>query len=89
MNRIFTGLFSLAFFVQASFALETAKTELTPIQSGRIAAVVGEVLQLHHFRQTPLNDQISANFLTNYLNTLDYNHMHPLILQAFLFSLST
>jgi len=75
MNRILTGLLSLVFLVQVSFGADAAKTELTPIQSGRIAAVVGEVLQLHHFRQTPLNDQISANFLTNYLNSLDYNHM--------------
>src|SRR3954464_860424 len=75
MNRILTGLLSLVFLVQVSFGADAAKTELTPIQSGRIAAVVGEVLQLHHFRQNPLNDQISANFLTNYLNSLDYNHM--------------
>ena len=75
MNRILTGLLSLAFLIQVSFGAETTKTDLTPIQAGRIANVVGEVLQLHHFRQTPLNDQISENFLTNYLNSLDYNHM--------------
>src|SRR5687767_8340964 len=75
MNRILTGLLSLALFVQVSLGAETEKQELTPIQSGRIAHYVGEVLQLHHFRQSPLNDTISANFLTNYLNSLDYNHM--------------
>jgi carboxyl-terminal processing protease len=75
MNRILIGLISIAFFFQSAVADTPEKTDLTPIQAGRISAAVGQILQQLHYRQVPFDDQVSAMFLTNYLNTLDYNHM--------------
>ncbi len=69
-------LFSLVVFVGwlSSSAVQAA-VEFTRPQAGNIAYVVGELLALDHYRQVKFNDQISAMFLTNYLNTLDYSHM--------------
>lgn len=72
MNRSLIAL--LACLVAGpSFSVET--TSLTPLQAGRITSVVGKILEQAHFRQAKLNDQVSGMFLTNYLTTLDYNHM--------------
>lgn len=72
MNRLLIAL--LACLVAGpSFSAET--TQLNPLQAGRIASVVGKILEQAHFRQAKLNDQISGMFLTNYLTSLDYNHM--------------
>lgn len=49
--------------------------ELNREQSGKIALVVGQILQQFHYLQRPLNDSLSQIFLTNYLDSLDYNHM--------------
>lgn len=43
--------------------------------SGRIASCVGAVLSREHYRQHPLDDEISKLFLDCYLNALDYNHL--------------
>ncbi len=48
------------------------KPELSAREAGRIAQTTGNVLAGGHYRQKPLNDEISATFLTNYLSTLDY-----------------
>jgi carboxyl-terminal processing protease len=70
MNRLIAGLFALAVFVQTGLG-----AEVTRVQANRIGNVVGRVLEQAHFRQAPLSDTISGQFLTNYLNALDYNHM--------------
>ncbi|MGN6385541.1 MAG: S41 family peptidase, partial [Verrucomicrobiota bacterium] len=75
MNRILTGLFSIAFFCQAAFGGDPAKTDINAVQAGRISQAVGEILQQLHYRQAPLDDHVSQMFLTNYLNSLDYNHI--------------
>lgn len=75
MNRILTGLFSIAFFCQAAFGKDPAKTDINAVQAGRISQAVGEILQQLHYRQAPLDDHVSQMFLTNYLNSLDYNHI--------------
>jgi len=48
------------------------KPELSSREAGRIAQTTGNVLASGHYRQKPLNDEISATFFTNYLSTLDY-----------------
>ena len=73
MNRLFAGLFALVLMAQAVPAVFGA--QLTDLQSGRVADIVGRILEKHHFRQSRLDDIVSNGFLTNYLNALDYNHM--------------
>ncbi len=48
------------------------KAELSSRDAGRIAQTTGNVLASGHYRQKPLDDEISATFFTNYLATLDY-----------------
>jgi carboxyl-terminal processing protease len=71
MNRILRGLLALIVFVQAT----AYSAQLNDLQAGRVAAIVGQILEGHHFRRTRLDDVASTAFLTNYLNALDYNHM--------------
>ena len=75
--RPFVALFALAgWLAQSVLAADTPKPpSLTKAQSGRIANVVAALLERLHFRQVPITDGISENFLKKYLNTLDYNHM--------------
>jgi carboxyl-terminal processing protease len=70
MNRILHGLLALTTLAQA-----TTFSALNDLQAGRVAAIVGQILEGHHFRRARLDDVASAGFLTNYLNALDYNHM--------------
>src|SRR4051812_14617403 len=70
MNRFFASLFGLVLFAQTALAVQ-----LTDLQAGTVAATVGHILERYHFRQSKFDDAVSAGFLTNYLNTLDYNHM--------------
>ena len=44
-------------------------------EAGRIAQASGTVLSQGHYRQEPLNDEISKTFFTNYLATLDYSRL--------------
>ncbi len=41
-------------------------------EAGTIARATGTVLTQGHYRQTPLSDEISRTFFTNYLSALDY-----------------
>src|SRR6185369_2650162 len=85
MNRFLASCFALALLIQASLiaqkngasAESNAATtpQLTEMQAGTVAATVGHILEKYHFRQSKFDDAVSAGFLTNYLNTLDYNHM--------------
>jgi carboxyl-terminal processing protease len=70
MNRILTGLLALIVLVQS-----TALGALNDVQAGRVASIVGQILEGHHFRRARLDDIAANGFLTNYLNALDYNHM--------------
>jgi carboxyl-terminal processing protease len=70
IRRIFAGFFALAILAPSLTA-----ADITDVQAGRISNVVGVILEKHHFRQAELDDTMSTGFLTNYLNTLDYNHM--------------
>ncbi|HEV8541611.1 MAG TPA: carboxy terminal-processing peptidase [Verrucomicrobiae bacterium] len=70
MNRIFGALFAFTLLARSISA-----ADLNDLQAGRVANVVGLILEKHHFRQARLDDTISNGFLTNYLNALDYNHM--------------
>ena len=43
--------------------------------SGQVGVLVGKILSREHYRQLPLNDAVSAQFLKLYLESLDYNRM--------------
>lgn len=73
MNRILAGLFAL--IVLAHSAPTSWAAKLNDVQAGRVAHIVSSILEKHHFRGARLDDVVSASFLTNYLNALDYNHM--------------
>jgi carboxyl-terminal processing protease len=49
--------------------------DFTGVQAGRIAQVVGILLEKNHYKQTPLNDAVSEMFLNGYFDALDFNHM--------------
>jgi carboxyl-terminal processing protease len=49
--------------------------DFTGVQAGRIAQVVGRLLESNHYKQTPLNDAVSEMFLNGYFDALDFNHM--------------
>ena len=51
--------------------------ELTKLQSGKIAQVVGKLLDQGHYNheQMPLDDKVSAQFLKGYFDALDFNRM--------------
>lgn len=49
--------------------------KLSAREAGSIAQTTGKVLTQGHYRQVPLNDEISRIFFTNYLGTLDYSRM--------------
>lgn len=70
MNRILTALLTAIVLAQS-----TAFSALNDLQAGRVAAIVGQILEGHHFRRARLDDIAANGFLTNYLNALDYNHM--------------
>lgn len=48
---------------------------LSPREAGRIAQATGAVLAQGHYRQQPLNDEVSRQFFTNLLSSLDYSRM--------------
>jgi carboxyl-terminal processing protease len=70
MNRILITFFSLGILLQ-----NVLGAELTELQAGRVGRVVALLLAQAHYRQQKLDDAVSATFLKNYLNSLDYNHM--------------
>lgn len=44
-------------------------------QAGKVAQVVGRILEQAHYKQARLDDNISKTFLKNFLDALDYNHL--------------
>ncbi|MBI3416495.1 MAG: carboxy terminal-processing peptidase [Verrucomicrobia bacterium] len=59
----------------ALLATPVCAGELTKLQSGKIAEVVGKLLAQAHYRQMPLDDSVSEQFLKSYFDALDFNHM--------------
>jgi len=49
--------------------------EFTREQAGRIAQAFARILEQGHYRQVPIDDAISKQFLKNYLDALDPNHL--------------
>ena len=45
------------------------------VHSGQIGLVVAKLLEAHHYSGHRLDDAISGQLLTNYVNALDYNHL--------------
>lgn len=54
---------------------EGSQPALSRREAGRIAQATGAVLTQGHYRQVPLDDEISRVFFTNYLSSLDYSRM--------------
>jgi carboxyl-terminal processing protease len=72
MRFLLQGFLAVLLFSTAPF---TSAVDFTRVQSARITHMVGTVLEKVHYRQTPLDDNISEKFLRNYLDSLDYNHL--------------
>lgn len=53
----------------------TQAVEFTRDQAGRIAKSVGDLLDRAHYKGAPLNDEVAAMHLKNFLDALDFNHM--------------
>ncbi len=70
MKRIIAAL-----AVCAILPWSSQSKEFTATQSGRISFAVSKLLEKYHYRQSTVDDQLSQQFLKNYLNTLDYNHL--------------
>jgi carboxyl-terminal processing protease len=75
MNRFLAGLFAAVVLMVQGAPATFAAQQLNDLQAGRVANIVGLILEKHHFRQSRLDDIVSNGFLTNYLTSLDYNHM--------------
>ncbi len=63
----------LVAFLAAEIMLQAAS--LTQEQSGAIAQAVAKMIGQVHYRQKPLNDEMSRIFLSNYIDALDLNHL--------------
>ncbi|MSU41305.1 MAG: tail-specific protease [Pedosphaera sp.] len=66
---------SLLCGLSLTLAATLSGAELNPDQASKVAKAVGYLVGQIHFRQTPLNDELSGIFLKNYLDVLDFNHM--------------
>ncbi|MBI4327057.1 MAG: carboxy terminal-processing peptidase [Chloroflexi bacterium] len=67
-------ILSILILIEATFS-STVAVEFTRAQAGKITQKVGGILEQAHYRQAPLDNAISENFLKNYFNALDYNHL--------------
>lgn len=63
---------------QGETALEPrARGELSPgLDDGRIAYVVAKLLEVKHYRQLYMDDEVSEQFFDRYINLLDPQHLH-------------
>ncbi len=59
----------------ASFSLVLDAADFSRDQAGRIAVTFARILEQGHYRLTPIDDAISKQFLKNYLDALDPNHL--------------
>lgn len=59
----------------ATISGKDIKVKLPPREAGSIARATGAVLTQGHYRQTPLDNDISRTFFTNYLSALDYSRL--------------
>jgi carboxyl-terminal processing protease len=65
----------LAVILGIQLAPPSWSASFTREQSGRVARVVGQMLERLHYRHAPFDDEMSGRFLKNYFDTLDYTHM--------------
>lgn len=59
----------------ATISGKDIKVKLPPREAGSITRATGAVLTQGHYRQTPLDNDISRTFFTNYLSALDYSRL--------------
>ncbi len=57
------------------FATTLDAADFSREQAGRIAVTFARILEQGHYRQTPIDDVVSKQFLKNYLDSLDPNHL--------------
>lgn len=67
--------FALAALVARAVAVSSEAPPRPTIDDSRIAGAVGKILAQEHFRRHALDDEISKNWLTLYLDALDYTHL--------------
>lgn len=67
-------ILAISLFILWTLTLASA-SEFTRGQAGKIAQVVGRILERHHYKQARLNDDVAEKTLKNYLDALDYNHL--------------
>jgi carboxyl-terminal processing protease len=70
ISPCFLALFLSFTLLQTTWALKKPAPE-----AGQIGYIVGKLLSKEHYLQKPLDDSISKQFLTLYLDQLDYNHL--------------
>lgn len=68
-NKLLWILLALS---SAAFSSTLAATQLEPVpQQAQAAHLSAEILTLHHYRRTPLDDALSSKIFDNYLKALD------------------
>ncbi|UPT74193.1 MAG: carboxy terminal-processing peptidase [Elusimicrobiota bacterium] len=72
MNSLFRRLLSVAL----TLALAVPASAFDKYGGGPIVAeLVGRLLEQTHYARRPIDDAVSTEFLQNYLDSYDYNHM--------------
>ena len=69
--KFLVTLFTLVAWLGSS----VTAADFTREQAGRIAQTFARILEQGHYRQVPIDDAISKQFLKNYLDALDPNHL--------------
>lgn len=62
-------------FLVWGLTIEVGAVQFDRLQSNSITQIVAGILQQFHYRQIKINNPVSKQFLDNYLNDLDPNHM--------------
>jgi len=66
---------SIAYLAPAGGFTSLADTSGTGPDPGQICISVGRLLEQGHYSKHKLDDTVSRKFLSNYLDTLDFNHL--------------
>lgn len=91
MKRLWIAGSALVVIVTASLAAAPGGTPIAAVSQGKppptsgslvpapyereVAGIVAEMLQSYHYEKHPIDDEISARWLGNYIDTLDWRRM--------------
>jgi carboxyl-terminal processing protease len=73
-KRSFSLILALTLFL-SSWSPWLSAAPVPHPDSGEVAFLVGKILANEHYRQQPLDDSVSREFLKLFLNDVDYNHI--------------